>query len=411
MRHAAGRRVRAVALACGVIALAGCETGQRQDYAEQDTEFAEGSDPTLLAVALRELTLVYGRQIESAADQIIEANADDRGVRLNALRWKINTIANSRVAFFKAEPIYGLGEGWVFTTQMRRFVTDGAGKQLFGHSQSIAIDAMDELDTLVERVAETIAADDEVMTTWRDRIEAWAVSHPIESVALDSPSLLWLNPEDLRAEASLISTVSSLEDLAIDVSMWSTIAVHDAPRQARWEAQLAMEMLLASEEVAELRESALSLKSLEHIDDLAARMEAIDDVAVGLDQLQRHLEDDLAPDIAAIIADERETILRDVERQRHETLEIALKRIEGLTALVTEERQTIVGQIRELENEVIDDVDELATRKILEARAEAIDVADYVMLRVGGAAILLVVLILAMFVIHARSSRVARSAA
>jgi hypothetical protein len=246
------------------------------------------------------------------------------------------------------------------------------------------------------------------MTTWRDRIEAWAVSHPIESVALDSPSLLWLNPEDLRAEASLISTVSSLEDLAIDVSMWSTIAVHDAPRQARWEAQLAMEMLLASEEVAELRESALSLKSLEHIDDLAARMEAIDDVAVGLDQLQHHLEDDLAPDIAAIIADERETILRDVERQRHETLEIALKRIEGLTALVTEERQTIVGQIRELENEVIDDVDELATRKILEARAEAIDVADYVMLRVGGAAILLVALIVAMFVIHTRSSRAAR---
>ena len=63
----------------------------------------------------------------------------DPSIREAAVRWKINSIPAMQAAVFQLDPLAALADAWGLCAQMERFFATGAGKDLFGDSQRIAV--------------------------------------------------------------------------------------------------------------------------------------------------------------------------------------------------------------------------------------------------------------------------------
>ncbi len=108
---------------------------------------------------LTNFTVYFAKIVERAADEII-TKSDDPQIKMNALRWKINSIPASHYAFFLNDPMAALIDIATFCIQMDQFFDKGNGKDVFGEYTYIARDAskiiMKELKIIWNRVVVTL---------------------------------------------------------------------------------------------------------------------------------------------------------------------------------------------------------------------------------------------------------------
>ncbi len=86
---------------------------------------------------------VFAAAVQTAADKI--ALEEEAAYREVSIRWKINSIPAMQAAPFQLDPLAAFADAWGLTAQMERFFSVGAGKDIFGDSQHIAVDASREL--------------------------------------------------------------------------------------------------------------------------------------------------------------------------------------------------------------------------------------------------------------------------
>ena len=123
----------------------------------------------------------FAATVETSADAILDAE-EDPAIQESALRWKINAIAAMQRAAFQADPLAALGDCWGLTIQMSNFFEDGAGKDLFGDSHRIAVQASQDLEVEVERIAPIVATPGSVARVKAD-LTAWAQENPIQDLS------------------------------------------------------------------------------------------------------------------------------------------------------------------------------------------------------------------------------------
>jgi len=95
--------------------------------------------------------------VQTAADEISAAETDP-SIREAAVRWKINSIPAMQAAVFQLDPLAALADAWGLCAQMERFAT-GAGKDLFGDSQRIAVQDSLTLSEDVAALARSVVGD------------------------------------------------------------------------------------------------------------------------------------------------------------------------------------------------------------------------------------------------------------
>ena len=106
----------------------------------------------------------------------------DPSIREAAVRWKINSIPAMQAAVFQLDPLAALADAWGLCAQMERFFATGAGKDLFGDSQRIAVQDSLTLSEEAAALARSVVGVDGVKDV-RPKLEAWLDENPIHDLS------------------------------------------------------------------------------------------------------------------------------------------------------------------------------------------------------------------------------------
>jgi hypothetical protein len=186
----------------------------------------------------REFADQFRTTVAEAADEIA-AVSDDPHVDLMALRWKIEATSASRRAATQMSPMIGLLDIWAFSAQMREFLVDGAGAQLFGDQHGVAREAAESLETDVTQMAKALTSADE-FTAYQEFVSQYVSEHPLTDIDFARASVAAGWAVKTGQQATLLSTVGTVPEAMSDVADRLRIYGDQIPEQSVWETQLAL---------------------------------------------------------------------------------------------------------------------------------------------------------------------------
>ena len=154
---------------------------------------ASASEIHIRAVQLGRL---FSAEIERAADSI-RTISDEPSVRRHALLWKMYAIPAAHEAVLLPDPALSIVDVWVFARQMEEYFDRGAGQDVFGPHQDIALDAIRRLDTASLDQAILVTDSTRQIQDMLDTVNAFVERYPIlgpqfgrTSVSAESAGLL-----------------------------------------------------------------------------------------------------------------------------------------------------------------------------------------------------------------------------
>jgi hypothetical protein len=270
-----------------------------------------------LRIKVRALALPFSGIIEEASDRLILASPDS-DTRIRALRFKANAIPAVQSALFKQDPLAALHDIWALVIQIRDFVSDEVAVDIPPEQRAIALEAVDRMEKDVEALARSITTPDNFEDA-RELVHRWAAANPIEeSLVSRRATDAELAAFTAEANPGLTKTIGTLSTGLGDV--WSRLDVYSAflPKQARWQAELAVTELMAGADPATV------LADLHRITD------AIDRISLTVEQ---------AP---GLVASEREEVLRTLQEERIIALETLHQEITTAYEFISQERINLI---------------------------------------------------------------------
>ncbi len=290
----------------------------------------------------------FSAGVENAADEIL-AGTEDADVARNALLWKMNALPAMHLAVFQSDPMMGFLDAWTLTVQMRDFFTMGAGRDAFGPLQSIAVEASEALERAVGEVIASMMVSGDAPEGERI-VRAWADSHPITSMEFLRETTASEFADVLgQQQAGGLAVLGDLAMQATDLSERLKYYAAAMPKQMRWQSKLVLLELLDEADVEGF------LGNVGSIDRSAFRLAEFADTVPAL-----------VGDQAAFAVDALLASLREVNRQRLETLE-------ALTA----ERIAVMEQVGNELIAMMDQVAAIADSTLRRAPVAADEVVDY----------------------------------
>ncbi len=304
----------------------------------------------------------FGGDVEEAADRILRAT-DDPEIDRQALRWKINILSAAQVAAFALDPLIGLYDMWILTVQMRQFFETGAGREVFGKHQPIAIETSRELERKAHELARSISVSGDVSGPKRD-VEEYATAHPVTDMHFVRETVTKEFADLLAQDRS--GGLAVLGDLAVqfgDLSERLKFYAASLPDQFRWQSELLLLDILEKQAIDEF------LGDVESIDISARRLADFADTLPAV-------IDEQASEALRVIGEEAAIAFRDVDRQRIETLE-----------WLTEERIVVIEDLVRERIAVMEDlaaITDSAMRRTTLVLDDAVDRAFYRALQLLG---------------------------
>ncbi len=228
----------------------GCQPKPMRSSVSQQIEKQTGkklrTTPTELRLKVHHAAIPLSGIIEGYADQIIN-DTPDPAIRANALLWKINGIPAVHRAAFQPDPFLSLIDLWVFSIQMRLFFEEGAGKTALGPWHTTAYDGSRRIESIVTTLAREASADGDI-SKGQALVADWCREHPIESLLFIRKSVTVVLASVVGRES--LGTLEVVGELAVgmaDLSVQMTAYAEYLPKQARWQTELLLENLAASD--------------------------------------------------------------------------------------------------------------------------------------------------------------------
>jgi hypothetical protein len=300
--------------------------------------------------------------IQEAANRII-TESEDPDVRRNALLWKMNAIPAFQKAAFHYDPLVALIDVRVLTGQMIGFFEDGAGREVFGEWQSVALKAMQTIEVDGRSMAAGFA-EGETAEKLRPHLQAWVEDHPIESLRFNRVSITPLLAEVTKTRGRGAGAVmGSLDEGIGDLSDRLKIYADTMPNQARWQAELLIDDLLRSGALDEL------LDDFGRLNELTATLDELTDPLGELAATAPELVERERQILLETLQEERRVLTGFADGQRVATFEgIAAERL-ALLAFVREERIATIEQLHQERLEIMEELEEL-TEKVLDVSVQ-----------------------------------------
>jgi hypothetical protein len=315
-------------------------------------------------VAAQNTEAGYLGLIELTADSIIRMT-DDPVVARNALAWKANAIPAIQRALHNADPLISWVDGRTLLEQMRQFFDVGAGRDLFGEEQSIAVGALDEAGAIFDRLLQEEVSEGDYGRI-SEFVRSWTAEHPLDNgLFVRDPVAQVIARELGSAQLGGLDAVGRLEALAVDTHLMAQSYLTYTPKVLLWQAELmAADMFDTGslgpllDDVDRMAVMQAATRLLESTPELIAaeRRAAFAELAA--------LTEREGADLATAVAAERVTILNEVAR------------------VVREERSALTR-----------DVEAALIAAMREGGSQATAVVDHVLLRAGVGLLALVLLI------------------
>ena len=144
-------------LACCLAAL-GCTSTPPVQGIETGIDWTRSDLATKsLRVRMNEFADRFQAEIASAADEI--AASAGSPIDRRALVWKSESAALCDRSAYRNDPLGAFIDTWCLCVQMREYLTDGSGHDLFGEYQPTAIAAAERNETLIAQIAQSVVAE------------------------------------------------------------------------------------------------------------------------------------------------------------------------------------------------------------------------------------------------------------
>ena len=189
----------------------------------------------------RLLTRDYAAHFATAVTHLIDQATPPNGdgaIRSQALRLKLAAITEITRTSTGLSPIASLLDTWAFSLQFRDFLTDGAGKDLFGAAQPAVRLGVDRLANDMDAVAGKVT--DKDYARYHAFVFRYAEQNPITSVDLARVSVLsaMMNDEHDKHPLHVSGTVAqALGDVSDRLRIYS----ERVPAVSLWQAELALD--------------------------------------------------------------------------------------------------------------------------------------------------------------------------
>jgi hypothetical protein len=277
-----------------------------------------------LRVRVRSLAMPFSGIIEEAADDL-EASSPDGAMHVLALRWKTNVIPAMQSAVFETDPLAALLDAWTLIAQMRLFFEEVAEDRVPSEARSAGLAAADRMEREIERLVRSVVQTGGAERA-RTEVYRWASANPIElSITSRRSAIGDLAALTAEANPGIRTAIGGLTLGMGDV--WARLDTYSAwlPKQARWQAELAVSRILSGGEVGSAFEDFSTLS--EAIDDIAATVRTTPDLVTG----------------------EREAILEALQAERIAALETLNREFLAAVDTILAKRLSNAGSIVERE--------------------------------------------------------------
>ena len=315
-----------------------------------------------LRILMYDYASYFSAVVGGAADTIVEAE-EDRDVQKAALRFKIHAIPTMQKAVFQSDPLAGLADAWALSVQMRRFFENGSGREVFGGSQSVAVDGARHLEEEAVVLVESVVGA-ETRAQSSPEVERWAEANPLSTLAFGrhANSLDLATVTAARWGSGALRSVGQIEELARDLTDRLAVYAEQTPNLARWEAELlALEM--------ESRIVKPLWADIESLERSAASLDgSIKGIRGFIDETPNLVAQERARVLEAV-RNERAAILGDIDRQRLSTLLAFRAEREEIFSGVKALREVLLGDFKAARTAMQGDVDEGSQRLAVQTDA------------------------------------------
>ena len=307
-----------------------------------------------MRVFSRDFSTVFYSQVESAAD-LIERNTDSIPVKSNTLMWKINAEQNLQHTIFQASPTAAMLDTWVFTEQMVEFFESGAGKNVFGEQQAVAVEASIKLRDQFERTVKNFGA--AKFSKNQEFVKQYVASHPIKDMAFARESAFtdWLDFHQI-SEFDAITTFGTVPEVMSDISDRMAMIAEQMPKILGWKAELyALHSNINADEIQ---------RTLTSISDTSAKFQQL--MAQSPEMMQALAVDmrkELTPLLAQLSADTDDKLAQlSLERQ---ALELMVKNErQALETMVARERAAAALDLEQISQNAVEVVFQEITKTL-----------------------------------------------
>jgi len=370
-----------------LLPLIGCQSQPRKtllERVEAQTGKKLRTTPDQLRLKTQYAALPLSGIIEAHADMIL-VDTQDPDVRKAALLWKINGIPAIQQAAFQPDPFLAFSDLWVLSVQMRLFFEEGYGKEALKRWHPVAVEGTRKVESIAETLAREISADGDISAA-EEKIEAWSREHPIETLHFIRPSLTILMAAELGGQE--LGTFEIVEAVAVgvaDLSQQMSAYADYLPKQARWQTELLLEGLTATEKVDQaLSEFVRVSKDIDRLTSLAetAPNTVAKERAIILKALARDLDRALAS-----LDGQRRATLEVLEKERRAVMDNVKTERAAMSADITTERIAVLKEIEQQRQETLTKLEAIGERLLDDALEDSNAKIDHFFIRtfqVGG---------------------------
>lgn len=282
-----------------------------------------------LRLRLTDYFIRYTEYIEHTADKIY-LQSDDKEIQKATLMWKIYGISAMNKAINMPDPIASFYNAWPLAKQTVIFFDTGYGKETFGEHAGLALEASRQMESDLDSIIIDIAGKEKYLST-EPGVDEWAREHPIEDFYFSRESTLkffakWLG----KTNFGIGGSVSTLTEQMIDLSNRINLYTDLLPRQARWQADLAMR---------------------HYLEDTAFILSRLDQLILSMERVSKTIE--MSPEL---IENNRDIVLNDIDRQRKESLDLLVRERKAVINQLIEERKEMVKVIVQERLSVLDEL-------------------------------------------------------
>lgn len=271
-----------------------------------------------LRLRLTDYFIRYTEYIEHTADKVY-LQSDDPEIKKATLMWKIYGISAMNKAINMPDPIASFYNAWPLAKQTVIFFDTGYGKETFGEYSGLALEASRQMESNLDSIIIDIAGREKYLST-EPGVDEWAREHPIEDFYFSRESTLkffakWLGETNFGIGGS----VSTLTEQMIELSNRINIYTDLLPRQARWQADLAM---------------------MDYMEDTAFILGRLDQLILSMERVSKTIE--ISPEL---IEYNRDIVLNEIDEQRKESLDILVQERKAVIDQLIRERMEVVNVI------------------------------------------------------------------
>ncbi len=356
------KKVQIIVL-CLVTPLLSCASGAPTKHLFQKNPSVTMSSQEL-RVRVRAQARPLAGIIEKAADEII-AQSDDPEVRTKVLRTKTEAIPAVYEALFRKDPGAALIDASALVEQIRQEFTDGSNMVLDDNFKQIVLRAVEDMKQRLQVVYLATGASQEDIDLFWVQIEEWAQRHPIEgSFAIRDSTANLLAKSNAATGGGLGAAISSAQEDLADFAVRADIYAEHLPRQARWQAQLLIEEMMAERIVAQA------------VDQVGTVPVSIETLPIDIGAERQALIEDLRRESLLVgqwIRAERLESLGFVSAERQAILDyLTEERIVILEAL-TGEREALIEALEEQRAAAFEDLESIVSSALVQSRQDLID--------------------------------------